>query len=159
MYILASIAFCIIFIFVPAREYYKLQQALKSEKEQGRTYQVYSNAKWLLIIQAFMLVFSISIGVISGPTDTSPEKIMIAISIAMSGSAIGAMIGALLNRRLLYNDKGFLLKNHFVAYKSIKHMTRRKSVLGVAEVETLKGETMTLTNKCAGFLQEMAKKK
>jgi uncharacterized membrane protein YobD (UPF0266 family) len=106
-----------------------------------------------------MLVFSISIGVISGPTDTSPERIMIAISIAMSGSAIGAMIGALLNRRLLYNDKGFLLKNHFVAYKSIKHMTRRKSVLGVAEVETLKGETMTLTNKCAGFLQEMAKKK
>lgn len=159
MYILASIAFCIIFIFVPSREYYRLQQALKVEKEQGRTYQVFSNAKWLLIIQGFMLLFSISIGVFSGPTDPSPQKIMYAISIAMSGSAIGAMIGALLNRRLLYNDKGFLLKNHFVAYKSIKHMTRRKSVLGVAEVETLKGETMTLTNKCAGFLQEMAKKK
>jgi len=159
MYILASIAFCIIFIFVPSREYYRLMKALKEEKAQGRTYQVYSSARWLLIVQTVMLIFSISIGVISGPTDPSPQKIMYAISIAMAGSAIGSMIGALLNRRLLYNDKGFLLKNHFVAYKSIKHMMKRRSLLAVVEVETLRGETMTMTTSCAAFLQELAKKK
>lgn len=159
MYILASIAFFIIFIFVPSREYIRLQKALKEEKEQGRTYQVYSNARWLLIIQSGMLVFSIFLGVVYGPTDPDPKQTMIAISIALSGSAIGSIIGALLNRRVLYNDKGFLLKNHFVAYKSIKHFTRRKSLLNVVEVESLKGESMTLTTKCAAFIQEMAKKK
>lgn len=159
MYILASIAFFAIFVFVPSREYFRLQKALKDEKEQGRTYQVFSNARWLLIIQSGMLVFSIFLGIVYGPIDPDPKQIWYAISIAMSGSAIGSIIGALLNRRVLYNDKGFLLKNHFVAYKSIKHFTRRKSLLSVVEVESLKGESMTMTTKCAAFIQEMAKKK
>jgi len=157
--LLASIAFCAIFIFVPVKDYVKFRKVLREEKAQGRTYQVFSDTKIMISLQVLMLLFSISIGLIYGQDQSQGEYTWYAIAIAMSGSSIGSMIGAVLNRRLLYNDKGFLLKTHFVAYKSIKHMTRRKSLLGVADVETLKGESMTLTNKCAGFLQEQAKKK
>jgi len=157
--LLASIAFFAIFIFVPLRDYVKFRKVLKEEKEQGHTYLVFSDTKIMIMIQIVMLLFSISIAVLYGSDQSQGQYTWYAISIAMSGSSIGSMIGAFLNRRLLYNDKGFLLKTHFVAYKSIKHMTRRKSLLGVADVETLRGETMTLTNKCAGFLQDQAKKK
>lgn len=157
--LIASFVFFAIFIIIPTKDYYKLTTVLKEEKAQGHIYKVFSDAKLMLMIQAVMLIFSISIGIIYGPDQSQGQYTWYAIAIAMSGSALGSMVGALLNRRLFYNDKGFLLKTHFVAYKSIKHFTRRKSILGVTEVETLKGEQMTLTNKCAAFLQELAKKK
>lgn len=159
MLLIASFVFFAVFVLIPSKDYYKLTKVLKEEKSQGHVYKVYSDAKVMLLIQSVMLVFSISIGIIYGPDQSQGLYTWYAIAIAMSGSALGAMIGALINRRLLYNDKGFLLKTHFVAYKSIKHFTRRKSILGVTEVETLRGEQMTLTNKCAAFLQTQAKKK
>jgi hypothetical protein len=157
--LIASLVFFAVFIFVPTRDYFKLTKVLKEEKAQGHIYKVFSDAKLMLIIQGAMFVFSIFIGIIYGPDQSQGQYTWYGIAIAMSGSAIGSMIGAVLNRRLMYTDKGFLLKTHFVAYKSIKHFTRRKSILGVTEVETFKGEQLTLTNKCAAFLQELAKKK
>ncbi len=159
MLLIASIVFFAVFILIPLKDYYKLTKVLKDEKAQGHIYKVFSDAKVMLIIQVIMLLFSISIAVLYGQDQSQGLYTWYAIAIAMSGSALGSMIGALLNRRLLYNDKGFLLKTHFVAYRSIKHFTRRKSILYVTEVETLKGEQMTLTNKCASFLQIQAKKK
>lgn len=157
--LIASIVFFAVFILIPTRDYYKLTKILKEEKAQGRIYKVFSDANLMIMIQGAMFVFSVFIGIVYGPDQSQGEYTWYAIAIAMSGSALGSMIGALLNRRLMYTDKGFLLKTHFVAYKSIKQFTRRKSLLGVTEVETYKGEQMTLTNKCAAFLQNLAKKK
>lgn len=157
--LIASFVFFAVFILIPTRDYYKLTKVLKEEKAQGHVYKVFSDANLMLMIQGAMFVFSVSIGIIYGPDQSQGQYTWYAIAIAMCGSALGSMIGALLNRRLMYNDKGFLLKTHFVVYKSIKQFTRRKSLLGVTEVETYKGEQMTLTNKCAAFLQELAKKK
>ena len=159
MMILAGVAFGLFFMIIPGWDYVKQKRVLKAQAEQGHVYQVFSDAKWMIIIQGILVVFSILIAVVTGiPSyQANGDGTWMGIGIALAGSALGSIIAALNNRRLFYNDKGFLLKDHFVAFRSIRNFSRRKSLLGVANVETLKGESLTLTNGCAAKLQELAK--
>lgn len=159
MMLLAGVAFGLFFLVVPTWDYIKQLRVLSAQKEQGHVYAVFSDALWMLIIQGALVVFSILIAVVTGVpqfTETG-DGTWLGIGIALAGSGGGAMIAALNNRRLFYTEKGFLLKDHFVAYRSIKNFSRRKSLLGVTNVETLRGESLTLTNGCAVKLQELAK--
>lgn len=159
MMLLAGVAFGLFFLVVPTWDYIKQLRILSAQKEQGHVYVVFSDALWMLIIQGALVVFSILIAVVTGVpqfTETG-DGTWLGIGIALAGSGGGAMIAALNNRRLFYTEKGFLLKDHFVAYRSIKNFSRRKSLLGVTNVETLRGESLTLTNGCAVKLQELAK--
>lgn len=159
MMLLAGVAFGLFFLVVPTWDYIKQMRILNAQKEQGHVYAVFSDALWMLIIQGALVVFSILIAVVTGVpqfTETG-DGTWLGIGIALAGSGGGAMIAALNNRRLFYTEKGFLLKDHFVAYRSIKNFSRRKSLLGVTTVETLRGESLTLTNGCAVKLQELAK--
>lgn len=158
MMILAGVAFGLFFMIIPGWDFMKQQRILKAQKEQGHTYRVYSDAKWMLIIQGILVVFSILIAIVTGiPSyQVNGDGTWLGIGVALAGSAVGSMISALNNRRLFYTDKGFLLKDHYVAFRSIRNFSRRKSLLGVANVETLKGESLTLTNGCAAKLQELA---
>jgi hypothetical protein len=159
MMLLAGVAFGLFFLVVPTWDYIKQLRILSAQKEQGHVYAVFSDALWMLIIQGALVVFSILIAVVTGVpqfTETG-DGTWLGIGIALAGSGGGAMIAALNNRRLFYTEKGFLLKDHFVAYRSIKNFSRRKSLLGVTNVETLRGESLTLTNGCAVKLQELAK--
>ena len=159
MMMYAGVAFGLFFMVVPTWDFVKQSRILKAQKEQGHDYRVYSDAKWMIAIQGALVVFSLLITVTTGVTNLveSGDGTWMGIGIALAGSAIGSSIAALNNRRLFYTEKGFLLKDHFVAYRSIRNFTRRKSLLGVANVETLKGESLTLTNGCAAKLQELAK--
>ena len=159
MMIFAGVAFGLFFMIIPSWDYIKQLRILKDQKEQGHDYTVFSDAKWMIIIQSALVVFSIVIAAVTGVSayTESGDGTWLGIGIALAGSAIGSIISALNNRRLFYTDKGFLLKDHFVQYRSIKNSSRRKSLLGVANVETLKGESLTLTNGCATKLQALAK--
>jgi uncharacterized membrane protein YdjX (TVP38/TMEM64 family) len=158
MMILAGVAFGLFFMVIPTWEFVKQQRILNDQKAQGHNYAVFSDAKWMIIIQAALVVFSILIAAVTGVSayTESGDGTWLGIGIALAGSASGSIISALTNRRLFYTDKGFLLKDHFVAYRSIKNFSRRKSLLGVANVETLRGESLTLTNGCAAKLQALA---
>jgi hypothetical protein len=157
--ILAGVAFGLFFMIIPGWEYVKQQRILKDQREQGHDYAVFSDAKWMIVIQGVLVAFSILIAAVTGVANytESGDGTWIAIGVALAGSAVGSIIAALNNRRLFYTDKGFLLKDHFVAFRSIRTFSRRKSLLGVANVETLKGESLTLTNGCAAKLQDLAK--
>ena len=159
MMIFAGVAFGLFFMIIPGWDFVKQQRILKAQKEQGHAYVVFSDAKWMIVIQGILVVFSLLIAVVTGipAYQVNGDGTWLGIGIALAGSAVGSIIAALNNRRLFYTDKGFLLKDHFVAFRSIRNFSRRKSLLGVANVETLKGESLTLTNGCAAKLQALAK--
>jgi uncharacterized membrane protein YdjX (TVP38/TMEM64 family) len=157
--ILAGVAFGLFFMVIPGWDYVKQQRILKAQREQGHVYAVFSDAKWMIVIQGVLVAFSLLIASVTGVSafTENGDGTWLGIGIALAGSALGSIIAALNNRRLFYTDKGFLLKDHYVAFRSIRTFSRRKSLLGVANVETLKGESLTLTNGCAAKLQELAK--
>ena len=159
LFIMLGVGFAGYFILLPLKVYLSKLKLLRSDELKSHQYKVFSGATWMIAAQSTLVVASIVLVVVTGIPSfvETGDGTWIGIGLSLMGSAIGSIISALNNRRLFYNDKGFLLNDRHVHYKSIKNFSKRKSILGVAMVETFKGESMTLPTNCAAKLQALAK--
>jgi hypothetical protein len=139
-----------VFIYLNSVPYMRLRKFLAAQKESGKQYLNFNDAKVWVVLQVGMIVLSIFFGFMDRANLTT-----IAIAIALSGSFAGNIIAAQVNRTVYYNETGFVMNLKYIPYRSIKEYTRKRGVLRTVDVWTYSGDTGKLTPGCAEKIKAM----
>jgi len=155
MYIIAfAVAVGCLFIFFNSVTYFRQVKAVAEIKENHRNLEVFDYSFKFLLLNVTAALLSLVLG-IAFATDINN----VAISIALSGSFIGQAIAAKTNRRIFYNENGFVMNLKFVRFQSIRRFVQSKRFLATAQIETYNGETTRMPLHAAQFIKNKMEKK
>lgn len=144
-------AFSIFFVGINIRDYLKVTNKIH-EQIGDQQFKIFDYSKSAVSFNILMAGLSVLLAATSSGNDFN-----VALSIALVGSFVGNAIIAKANRKLLYNEKGFFIKDQYFRYKSIQNIKVSGKWFKEQRIHTFSNQSVAIHPKALAIVESLWK--
>ena len=146
-----AVAFAIFFVGINIKDYMKVTNTIH-EKMGDQAFKIFDYSRMAVTFNMSMVALSVLLVVAS-----QENQLNQALAIALIGSFVGNAVIAKANRKLLYNQKGFFIKDQYIRFKSIKSIKITGKWFKDYKITTFSNETLSIHPKALAIIEPLYK--